>query len=92
VNLKSNLELCDLDFQLNQDIQVRSNEAQREMRKKDKIERELKQAKADLDAKVSEIKTLNQTLEKLKGENSKLEMGLKEQRVRPEGRLPFSLS
>lgn len=51
------------------------------MRKKDKIERELKQAKADLDAKVSEIKTLNQTLDKLKGENTKLEMNLKEQRV-----------
>ena len=60
---------------------MRSNEAQRESRKKDKLERELKQSKADLDAKNSEIKALNQTMEKLKGTNASLEQNLKEQRV-----------
>jgi len=69
-------------MQLNQDIQVRSNEAQRESRKKDKLERELKQSKADLDAKNSEIKSLTAQIEKHKAENQRLEQSLKEQRVR----------
>ena len=68
-------------MQLNQDIQVRSNEAQRESRKKDKLERELKQSKADLDAKNSEIKSLTGQIEKHKTENQRLEQQLKEQKV-----------
>lgn len=67
--------------ELSQDIQVRSNEAQRESRKKDKLERELKQSKADLDAKNSEIKSLTGQIEKHKTENQKLEQQLKEQKV-----------
>ena len=47
---------------------MRSNEAQRESRKKDKLERELKQSKADLDAKNSEIKSLTAQIEKHKAE------------------------
>ena len=61
---------------------MRSNEAQRESRKKDKLERELKQSKADLDAKNSEIKSLTTQIEKHKAENQRLEQSLKEQRVR----------
>lgn len=61
---------------------MRSNEAQRENRKKDKLERELKQSKADLDAKNSELKSLTAQIEKHKTENQKLEQMLKEQRVR----------
>ena len=68
-------------FQLQQDIQVRSNEAQRESRKKDKIERELRQSKADLDTKGAEIKTLQGQIERYKQDIGKTEQQLKEQRV-----------
>ncbi|XP_076437561.1 cilia- and flagella-associated protein 58-like [Babylonia areolata] len=67
--------------ELTQDIQVRSNEAQRESRKKDKLERELKQSKADLDAKNSEIKSLTSQIDKHKADNQRLEQQLKEQKV-----------
>lgn len=60
---------------------MRSNEAQRESRKKDKLERELKQSKADLDAKTSENRTMQTQMEKYKLEITKLEQQLKEQRV-----------
>jgi aspartokinase len=69
-------------FQLTQDIQVRSNESQREGRKKEKIDRELKQAKADMDSKVSEIKSMSFSIERYKQDVGKLEQSLKEQRVR----------
>lgn len=68
-------------FQLNQEIQVKNNEAQRESRKKDKMERELKQAKADLDAKTGEIKNLQGRVENYKSDISKLEQQMKEQKV-----------
>ncbi|XP_071090253.1 cilia- and flagella-associated protein 58-like [Haliotis cracherodii] len=67
--------------EISQDIQVRNNEAQREARKKDKLERELKQTKADLDGKASEIKAMTGQIERFKQDISKLEMQLKEQRV-----------
>lgn len=70
-----------IKFQLNQEIQVKNNEAQRESRKKDKMERELKQAKADLDAKTGEIKNLQGRVENYKGDISKLEQQMKEQKV-----------
>ena len=73
-----NIELC---VQLNQDIQMRNNEAQREFRKKDKLERELRQNQADLDTKVSEVKSLGRQIDKLRSENAKAEQALKEQRV-----------
>lgn len=60
---------------------MRNNEAQREARKKDKLERELKQAKADLDAKSSENKTMLAQIEKYKQDISKIEQQLKEQRA-----------
>ena len=68
-------------FQLNQDIQVRSNEVQRESRKKDKLERELKQSRAELDTKSSEIKTMQTSIDRYKQDITKLETQLKEQRV-----------
>jgi predicted nucleic acid-binding Zn-ribbon protein len=46
------------------------------------MERELKQTKAELDAKNSEIKTMRSTMERYNQDMSKLEQQLKEQRVR----------
>lgn len=45
------------------------------------MERELKQTKAELDAKNSEIKTMRSTMERYNQDMSKLEQQLKEQRV-----------
>ena len=61
---------------------MRNNEAQREARKKEKIEKELKQAKNDLEARNAELKTKTGNLQRAQEENAKLEQQLKEQRVR----------
>lgn len=45
------------------------------------MERELKQAKADLDAKTGEIKNLQGRIDNYKGDISKLEQQMKEQKV-----------
>jgi predicted nucleic acid-binding Zn-ribbon protein len=66
---------------LQQDIQMRTNEIQRENRKKDKLERELRQAKADLDTKVGEIRVLQQNLESSTNLASKTANDLKEHKV-----------
>lgn len=60
---------------------MRSNESQREARKKDKLEREVRQTKAELDSKASDIKTLQTQIERYKQDASKTEQQLKEQRV-----------
>ncbi|KAL5022872.1 hypothetical protein ScPMuIL_002027 [Solemya velum] len=67
--------------ELSQDIQMRNNEAQRETRKKDKMERELKQCKSDLENKNGEIKSMQGQIERYKQDMIKLEQQLKEQRI-----------
>ncbi|XP_048360877.1 cilia- and flagella-associated protein 58 isoform X2 [Sphaerodactylus townsendi] len=67
--------------QLNQEIQLRQNEASRESRKKEKIERELKQLHLDLDNKMNEMKAMQQGLNKNKEELLRLEQQLKEQKI-----------
>lgn len=67
--------------QLSQDIQVRSNEAQREQRRKEKLDRELKQTKTDLEQKSSEVKTMANQSQRYKDDIEKLENQLKEQKV-----------
>lgn len=60
---------------------MRNNEAQRETRKRDKMEREMKQTKAELDAKAAEMKTMQTQIQRYKEDIGKLEQQLKEQRV-----------
>lgn len=60
---------------------MRSNEAQREARKKEKIEKELKQAKNDLETRTAELKTKAGNLQRAQEDITKLEQQLKEQRV-----------
>ena len=55
---------------------------QREGRKKDKLERELRQARADLDTKTSDIKNMTVQNDRYKAEIQKTEAQLKEQKVR----------
>ena len=68
--------------ELKEDINVRTHEAQREGRKRDKLDRELKTSRLDLEAKNSEIKNKQGSLQKLQEECGRLETGLKEQKVR----------
>lgn len=68
-------------LQLSQEIQLRQNEASRESRKKEKMERELKQLHVDLENKVAEMKIMQQGMQKNKEELQKLEQQLKEQKV-----------
>ena len=60
---------------------MRSNESQRETRKKDKMERELKQAKVDLETRSTEMKTMQGQIDRYKADVTKLEQQLKEQRI-----------
>lgn len=73
--------ICFLLKQLKEDIQVKNNEAQRESRKKEKMERELKMAKNELESKAGELKTKQNQHLKAQEEIAKLELQLKEQRV-----------
>lgn len=56
-------------------------EASRELRKKEKLERELKEAKAQVEQKSIELKNLQQNVEKSKADFAKLETQNKEQKV-----------
>lgn len=67
--------------ELKEDINVRTHEAQREGRKRDKLDRELKTSRLDLEAKNSEIKNKQGSLQKLQEECGRLETGLKEQKI-----------
>ena len=51
------------------------------MRKKEKLEKELKQIKGDVEAKHAELKAKQNQLQKAQEENARLEQQLKEQRV-----------
>ena len=69
-------------FQLTQDLQMKQNEISREARKKDKAEREINSHKKELENKTNEIKNLHSQLQRGKDDYSRLELQLKEQRVR----------
>ncbi|XP_036406733.1 cilia- and flagella-associated protein 58-like [Megalops cyprinoides] len=68
-------------LQLQQDIQVRQNECSRETRRKEKLEKEVKQLHSELDAKQSEIKVLNLQSQRSKEEQQRLEQQLREQKI-----------
>ncbi|XP_077972607.1 cilia- and flagella-associated protein 58-like [Styela clava] len=67
--------------ELQQDIQMKQNEVQRETRKKEKMERDVKGLKNDLDNKTSENKAATTQLQRSKDDNVRLEQQLKEQRI-----------
>ncbi len=68
--------------QLQQDIQVRQNEIHRETRRKEKLEKEVKQFQTDLESKQSDIKSLTQQSQRLQEDQQKLEQQLQEHKVR----------
>ncbi|CAH1259244.1 CFAP58 [Branchiostoma lanceolatum] len=70
--------------ELNQDIQMRTNEAQREQRKKEKMERELKNSRQELETKQKDMQTKEQQLQRNKEDLTRFEQQLKEQRIQNE--------
>jgi len=60
---------------------MKTNEIQREGRKKDRLERELRQARTDLDSKAAEIKNLQTSLDQSNYNVAKLNGDLREQKV-----------
>ncbi|CAG5878862.1 unnamed protein product [Menidia menidia] len=67
--------------QLQQELQVQQNEISREMRLKEKLDKEVKQLHVDMDAKMADIKALNVQGQKAKEEQQRLEQQLKELKI-----------
>uniref|UniRef100_A0A0L8GMD2 EF-hand domain-containing protein n=1 Tax=Octopus bimaculoides TaxID=37653 RepID=A0A0L8GMD2_OCTBM len=67
--------------ELTHDIQVKISESQRETRKKDKLEREMKLTKEDLETVTSELKRIQYLKDKYKEEITEKENSLEEMKV-----------
>ncbi|XP_023121554.1 cilia- and flagella-associated protein 58 [Amphiprion ocellaris] len=67
--------------QLQQELQVQQNEISREMRLKEKLDKEVKQLHIDMEARMGDIKALNLQGQKAKEEQQRLEQQLKELKI-----------
>uniref|UniRef100_A0A3Q1J0C3 Cilia- and flagella-associated protein 58 central coiled coil domain-containing protein n=1 Tax=Anabas testudineus TaxID=64144 RepID=A0A3Q1J0C3_ANATE len=67
--------------QLQQELQVQQNEISREMRLKEKLDKEVKQLHIDMESKMGEIKALNLQGQRGKEEQQRLEQQLKELKI-----------
>ena len=67
--------------QFKEEIQVQSDQAQREARKGDELKKELSQAKSDLENRTAELKKKTENLQRAQEDITKLDQQLKEQRV-----------
>lgn len=73
-------------FQLQQELQVQQNKISREIRLKEKLDKEIQQLHTDMEAKMAEIKALNIQGQKAKEEQQRLEQQLKDLKVSRGGR------
>ncbi|KAK2863829.1 hypothetical protein Q7C36_002983 [Tachysurus vachellii] len=78
---EENMKAQDTILQLQQDIQVRQNECLRETRQKEKLEKELKQVRAEVQAQQVEIKMLSAQCQCGSDEQQRLEQQLHEQKI-----------
>uniref|UniRef100_UPI00398EE255 cilia- and flagella-associated protein 58 n=1 Tax=Pristiophorus japonicus TaxID=55135 RepID=UPI00398EE255 len=67
--------------QLQHDIQMRENEISREVRRKEKLAKELTRLKGELDDNQTEVKSLIVQQQKTKDDHQKLDQQLKEQKI-----------
>ncbi|GCB64606.1 hypothetical protein scyTo_0000297 [Scyliorhinus torazame] len=74
-------EISNLTRLLQHDIQMRENEIAREMRRKEKLQKELTRLKGELDDNQAEIKSLMVQQQKNKDDYQKLDLQLKEQKI-----------
>ena len=70
---------------LNQDVQSRTNEMNREIRRKERAEREVKQLRGDLEEKNKEIEELKASKSSIQITVERLEHSLNEQRTTNDG-------
>ncbi|NXR41748.1 CFA58 protein, partial [Zosterops hypoxanthus] len=68
-------------LQLQEEIQLRQSEELREIRKKEKMETELKNLLAEMDNKQAEVQKLQQQIENYKEEQLNIENNLREQKI-----------
>lgn len=68
--------------QLQQDLQEQQNEISREIRLKEKLDKEVKKLHMDMEAKAGDIRTLNGHMQKANEEQQRLEQQLRELKVR----------
>lgn len=66
---------------LQQELQVQQNEISREVRLKEKLDKEVKQLHIDIESKMGEIRALNLQGQRAKEEQQRLEQQLKELKV-----------
>ncbi|KAM6330372.1 cilia- and flagella-associated protein 58 [Podargus strigoides] len=78
---KAKTEADQAVMQLQQEILLHQNKASGEARKKDKIEKELKNLLAEMGNKQVEIENLQQDIQKKKEQQLKMEQDLKEQKI-----------
>lgn len=71
---------------------MRENEIAREVRRKEKLSKELTRTKGELDESQAEIKSLMVQQQKTKDEHQKLDLQLKEQKVAWTKPLNFTLT
>ncbi|XP_060754267.1 cilia- and flagella-associated protein 58 [Neoarius graeffei] len=76
-----NMKAQETILQLQQDIQMRQNECSRETRQKEKLEKELKQLHADVEAQQLELKSLNAQCQRGNDEQQRMEQQLHEQKI-----------
>ncbi|XP_031166935.1 cilia- and flagella-associated protein 58 [Sander lucioperca] len=67
--------------QLQQELQVQQNEISREMRLKEKLDKEVKQLHVDMEARMGEMKAVNVQAQRAKEEQQRLEQQLKEIKI-----------
>ncbi|XP_042286993.1 fasciculation and elongation protein zeta-1 isoform X4 [Thunnus maccoyii] len=67
--------------QLQQELQVQQNEISREMRLKEKLDKEVKQLHVNMETKMGDIKALNLQGQRAKEEQQRLEQQLKELKI-----------
>ncbi|TSK17894.1 Cilia- and flagella-associated protein 58 [Bagarius yarrelli] len=78
---EANMKAQEKILQLQQDIQVCQNECSRETRQKEKLEKEVKQLRANIEAQHLEIKSLHAQCHRSHEEHLKMEQHLHEQKV-----------
>ncbi|XP_071376274.1 cilia- and flagella-associated protein 58-like [Centroberyx affinis] len=67
--------------QLQQELQVLQNEISREVRRKEKLEKEVKKLQTDMEAQTADAKALTLQAQRAKEEQQRLEQQLKEQKI-----------
>ncbi|CAH3156401.1 unnamed protein product, partial [Pocillopora meandrina] len=76
--------------QFKEEIQVQSDQAQREARKGEELKKELSQAKSDLENRTAELKTKAGNLQRAQEDITKLDQELKEQRIVNENAMEYT--